>query len=86
MKASPLAGMRIGISISESPDMAVLGLGPEHLEDAMSEIARRLLACGASLVYGGDLRMQFPGQIITIVTSRGVTTRTPGDVEIRCYR
>lgn len=56
MKASPLAGKRIGISISESPDMAALGLGPEHLEDAMSEIARHLLACGAKLVYGGDLR------------------------------
>lgn len=56
MKAAPLAGRRIGISISESSDMAVLGLGFEHLQDAMSEIARHLLACGASLAYGGDLR------------------------------
>jgi hypothetical protein len=56
MKAAPLAGRCIGISISESPDMAVLGLGLEHLQDAMSEIARHLIACGASLAYGGDLR------------------------------
>lgn len=56
MKATPLAGRWIGISISESPDMAVLGLGLEHLQDAMSEVARHLIACGASLAYGGDLR------------------------------
>jgi hypothetical protein len=56
MKAAPLAGRWVGISISESPDMAVLGLGVEHLQDAMSEVARHLIACGASLAYGGDLR------------------------------
>jgi hypothetical protein len=36
--------------------MAALGLAPEHLRDAMAEIARHLLAMGARLVYGGDLR------------------------------
>lgn len=46
----------IAISISESPDMAVRGLGEEHLDDAMAEIARHLLAKGAQLIYGGDLR------------------------------
>lgn len=46
----------IAISISESPDMSVLGLGDEHLRDAMAEIARHLLALGARLIYGGDLR------------------------------
>lgn len=52
----PLSGRIIAISISESPDMAVLGLAQEHLDDAMAEIARYLLAMEASLVYGGDLR------------------------------
>ncbi len=52
----PLSQKAIAIAISESRDMAELGLGPEHLRDAMSEIARHLLAMGARLVYGGDLR------------------------------
>lgn len=46
----------IAISISESPDMPVLGLGNEHLQDAMAEMARHFLALGAQLIYGGDLR------------------------------
>lgn len=56
MKKAFLDGRCIGLSISESPEMGILGLGKEHLEDAMTEIARHLLACGASLAYGGDLR------------------------------
>jgi hypothetical protein len=46
----------VAISISESSDMLALGLSDEHLIDAMTEIARHLLALGARLVYGGDLR------------------------------
>jgi hypothetical protein len=56
MKSALLAGKCVGISISESSEMEGLGLGKEHLEDAMAEIARHLLACGVNLVYGGDLR------------------------------
>ena len=52
----PLSKHTIAISISESPDMAVLGLSDEHLNDAMAEVARYLLAMGARLMYGGDLR------------------------------
>lgn len=46
----------IAISVSESPDMLMLGLSDQHLRDAMMEIARHMLALGAKLVYGGDLR------------------------------
>ena len=46
----------IAISVSESPDMPALGLSDGHLRDAMTEIARHLLALGSRLVYGGDLR------------------------------
>ncbi len=46
----------IAVSTSESPDMPGLGLHKEHLRDAMAEIARHMLALGAKLVYGGDLR------------------------------
>lgn len=52
----PLSQRAIGISISSSQDMEALGLAEEHLGDAMSEVARHLLAMGARLVYGGDLR------------------------------
>jgi hypothetical protein len=46
----------VAVSISESPDMAYLGLAEEHLNDAMSEVARHMLVSGKRLVYGGDLR------------------------------
>lgn len=52
----PLTEHTVAISISESSDMSVLGLSDEHLVDAMAEIARHLLAMGARLMYGGDLR------------------------------
>ena len=46
----------VAISISETTDMAVLGLSNEHLQDAMAEIALHLLSSGMSLAYSGDLR------------------------------
>ncbi|WP_186185280.1 hypothetical protein [Burkholderia gladioli] len=46
----------VAISTSDSPDMPALGLSDQHLRDAMTEIARHLLALGARVVYGGDLR------------------------------
>lgn len=52
----PLSKHAVAISISESPDLRSLGLGEEHLIDCMSEVARHLLAMGARLIYGGDLR------------------------------
>ncbi|WP_035975751.1 hypothetical protein [Bradyrhizobium sp. th.b2] len=56
MKTPLLKDRCIAISISNSPDMAARGLGKEHLEDAMSEIARHLIASGGTVAYGGDLR------------------------------
>lgn len=44
----------IAISISDSPDMPLLGLSEQHLSDAMTEISRHLLALGSRIVYGGD--------------------------------
>lgn len=55
-RANILKGKKIGISISESDDLAELGLSEIHLKDAMIEFARYLLVHGATLVYGGDLR------------------------------
>ncbi len=39
-----LAALTIGISISESPDLAQAGMGQVHLQDAMTEFARYFLA------------------------------------------
>ena len=46
----------IAISISESPDIEVLGLSDRHLQDAAAKIVLHLLSSGRSLAYGGDLR------------------------------
>ena len=51
-----IAGRKVAISVSDSPDLSVLGLSEAHLRDAMDRLALHLLASGASLVYGGDLR------------------------------
>lgn len=53
---STIAGRTVAISVSESPDMSVLGLSDAHLRDAMDRLALHLLASGARLAYGGDLR------------------------------
>lgn len=50
--------MTIAISTSNSPDMAALGLSEGHLREAIAEVAIHLLASGASLAYGGDLRRE----------------------------
>jgi SLOG-like protein len=54
--AMPLAGFRIGISISDSPDLERRGFSKAHLQHTLVELARYLLAAGATLAYGGDLR------------------------------
>ena len=64
IRPESLAGKVIALSISNSPDLARLGFGPVHLEDAMVEIARYLLARGATLAYGGDLR---PGGFLELL-------------------
>ncbi len=51
-----LAGRTIALSVSPPEDAAQNGMGPEHLNDALGEISRQLLALGARLMYGGDLR------------------------------
>lgn len=46
----------VGISISESDNLAELGYGVAHLNDAIIEIARYIVATGGKLAYGGDMR------------------------------
>ncbi len=54
-RAAALAGRRVGLSLSEPEDLSRYGLGRLHLEDALVELVRQLLAQEASLAYGGDL-------------------------------
>ena len=50
-----LQGLRLGISVSESSDLARLGLTESHFRLAIGEIARSVLVCGGKLAYGGHL-------------------------------
>ena len=74
----PLSKHTIAISISESPDMAVLGLSEEHLNDAMGEVARHLLAMGAHVIYGGDLR---PGGFTEVLFELVTRHRRDADLD-----
>ena len=48
--------IKVAISVSDSPDLAALGLSEGHLKEIMAELAIQLLAADADLAYGGDLR------------------------------
>lgn len=51
-----LDNKNIAISISESNETALKGIGKVMFDDIAMELARHLLNSGAHLVYGGDLR------------------------------
>jgi hypothetical protein len=70
-----LLNSTIGISISDSPDLAELGLGARHLEDAMTRVARHVLAAGGTLMYGGDLRK---GGFTELLFEFAATYKMPG--------
>lgn len=65
-----LAESAIAISVSESADLASLGLSEGHLRDAMAEISRHLLALGARLAYGGDLRQHGFSELLFELVAR----------------
>jgi len=50
-----LVGVRLGISVSESPDLLRLGLIETHFRLALAEIARSVIVSGGQLAYGGHL-------------------------------
>lgn len=76
----PLSQIAVAISISESDDLDVLGLAQEHLRDAMTEISRHLLAMGARLVYGGDLRASGYTTLLYELVSRHRRDADVGDI------
>jgi hypothetical protein len=50
-----LSGVSVGLSVSNSADLARLGLAPRHCDLAVAELARAILIAGGSIVYGGRL-------------------------------
>lgn len=55
--ASPLEGMQVAMSLSESPDAdQAAGFTHCHVVDATVQIARTLISAGAAIAYGGDFR------------------------------
>ena len=50
-----LEKINLGISVSESPDMARLGFTEMHFRETLAEIARCTLNLGGKLTYGGHL-------------------------------
>lgn len=51
-----LAGHTVAVSISESEDLGRLGLEPDHVREVLERMTQQVLALGATLAYGGDLR------------------------------
>ena len=56
LPSNALVNVRLGISVSDSPDLARLGLLEIHFRLALGEIARCVLVSGGHLAYGGHLR------------------------------
>lgn len=53
--ADALAGVTVGLSVSDSSDLGRLGLSPAHCELAVAELARAIFIAGGTVVYGGRL-------------------------------
>lgn len=51
-----LNDLKIGLSISNPPNLLDYGISETHLEDALVEFTRYLLVHGGRILYGGDLR------------------------------
>lgn len=51
-----LSGQRIALSVSESADLARLGLTEKHCRLVVAEVGRAIMLAGATVVYGGNLQ------------------------------
>jgi hypothetical protein len=72
-----LAGVDVGISVSDSADLSRLGLEPRHAELAIGEIARAVLIAGGRLTYGGRIRPSgFTQQLMHEVRRFGESRRS----------
>jgi hypothetical protein len=70
VETRPLEGTTVSLSLSLPPADELLrkGLDEQHVDDIAIECARYLLASGARLAYGGDLRRGgFTEKLVTLV-------------------
>lgn len=56
LPADALRGKRLGLSVSESPDLARLGLFDDQMRMTLGELARSIIVAGGDLYYGGHLK------------------------------
>ena len=76
----------IAISISDSPDLAVLGMSDRHLKRAMEMVATYLLSFGFRLAYGGDLRQGgFTEQLFELVSRYDRSAQSRGQPGVTDY-
>lgn len=59
-----LRGKRIALSVSESDDLARLGLYRVHLDLAVAELTRAILFAGGTVVYGGRINWGFTNIVL----------------------
>jgi hypothetical protein len=59
-----LRGKRIALSVSESSDLARLGLDSAHLELAVAELTRAIVFAGGTVVYGGRIDWGFTSIVL----------------------
>ncbi|UHJ56977.1 hypothetical protein LT337_09085 [Mycolicibacterium fortuitum] len=59
-----LKGRRIALSVSESDDLARLGLYSVHLDLAVAELTRAILFAGGTVVYGGRINWGFTNIVL----------------------
>ncbi len=71
---------KVGLSVSETPDFGPLGLADTHLNEVTLELERHLLAGGARLTYGGDLRK---GGFTEILTQLVATYNATGSTDFK---
>ena len=71
-----LLDRNIGISISDSDDLALLGLGEVHLRDMVVEFTRHLLLNHSRLIYGHDLRTRGYAQLFADLNTQYGSSRT----------
>jgi hypothetical protein len=72
--SSALTGKRVAISVSESGDLARLGLHSAHLELAVAELTRAILFAGGTVVYGGKIEWGFTRIVLDEVERYGAQT------------
>lgn len=69
-----LAGVCVGLSVSDSADLARLGLDYRHAELAVGELTRAVLIAGGRVVYGGRIKPSgFTQQLMSEVRRYGTS-------------